>query len=109
MWWGPGVMTVTEMYNAKLAGTDFVKIFPGDVLTPAFVKAVKAPMPDMKIMATGGVSPTYESLESWFKAGVNAVGIGSQLTTKTAIETGDYASIRKTVEFCVESIKKIKG
>jgi 2-dehydro-3-deoxyphosphogluconate aldolase / (4S)-4-hydroxy-2-oxoglutarate aldolase len=109
LWWGPGVMTVTEIYQAKIAGSDFVKIFPGDVLQPAFVKAVRGPMPDMKIMATGGVSPTYESLEKWFKAGVNAVGIGSQLTSKDSIEKGDYASISETVKFCLESIKKIRA
>lgn len=106
--WGPGVMTVTEIYNARVAGTDFVKIFPGEVLTPAFVKAIKGPMPDVKIMATGGVSPTKESLESWYKAGVSCVGIGSQLTSKEAIEKGDFESITNTVKYCLEVIAGLK-
>jgi 2-dehydro-3-deoxyphosphogluconate aldolase/(4S)-4-hydroxy-2-oxoglutarate aldolase len=106
--WGPGVMTVTEIYNARVAGTDFVKIFPGEVLTPAFVKAIKGPMPDVKIMATGGVSPTKESLESWYKAGVSCVGIGSQLTSKEAIEKGDFESITNTVKYCLEIIAGFK-
>ncbi|MFN3851905.1 MAG: bifunctional 4-hydroxy-2-oxoglutarate aldolase/2-dehydro-3-deoxy-phosphogluconate aldolase [Spirosomataceae bacterium] len=106
--WGPGVMTVTEIYNARVAGTDFVKIFPGEVLTPAFVKAIKGPMPDVKIMATGGVSPTKESLESWYKAGVSCVGIGSQLTSKEAIEKGDFESITNTVKYCLEIIAGLK-
>jgi 2-dehydro-3-deoxyphosphogluconate aldolase / (4S)-4-hydroxy-2-oxoglutarate aldolase len=106
--WGPGVMTVTEIYNARVVGTDFVKIFPGEVLQPAFVKAIKGPMPDVKIMATGGVSPTKESIESWFRAGVACVGIGSQLTSKESIEKGDFESITKTVAYCLGIIRSLR-
>jgi 2-dehydro-3-deoxyphosphogluconate aldolase / (4S)-4-hydroxy-2-oxoglutarate aldolase len=107
--WGPGVMTVTEIYNARVVGTDFVKIFPGEVLQPAFVKAIKGPMPDIKIMATGGVSPTKESIESWLRSGVACVGIGSQLTSKDAIEKGDFETITKTVEYCLGIIRDFRG
>lgn len=77
--WMPGTMTLTEMHTAIHLGAACVKIFPGNVLGSAFVKALRGPMPDLKIMVTGGVEPTAASLQEWFGAGVNAVGLGSQL------------------------------
>jgi 2-dehydro-3-deoxyphosphogluconate aldolase/(4S)-4-hydroxy-2-oxoglutarate aldolase len=77
--WIPGVMTPTEIYQAQAWGAEMVKIFPGNILGSAYVKALRGPMPDLKIMVTGGVEPTEESLKEWFGAGANAVGLGSQL------------------------------
>jgi hypothetical protein len=56
-----------------------VKLFPGNVLGPGFVKAIKGPLPNIKVMVTGGVEPTQESIQSWLKAGANYLGMGSQL------------------------------
>lgn len=81
--WIPGVMTPTEINNAVKLGAVCVKIFPGNVVGSGYVKALRAPMPHVKIMVTGGVEPTEASLKEWFGAGVNAVGIGSQLFKNT--------------------------
>jgi 2-dehydro-3-deoxyphosphogluconate aldolase/(4S)-4-hydroxy-2-oxoglutarate aldolase len=77
--WVPGVMTLNEIFHATRLGAAIVKIFPGNVVGPDYVKAVHGPMPKVKIMVTGGVEPTTESLGAWFGAGVSAVGMGSQL------------------------------
>jgi 2-dehydro-3-deoxyphosphogluconate aldolase/(4S)-4-hydroxy-2-oxoglutarate aldolase len=77
--WMPGTMTLTEMQTAIRLGAHCVKLFPGNVLGSAFVKALRGPMPDVKIMVTGGVEPTEASLKEWFSAGANVVGLGSQL------------------------------
>ena len=77
--WIPGAMTVTEIQNATVLGAEIVKIFPGNVLGSAYVKSLRGPLPKTKIMVTGGVEPTQASIKEWFGAGVNAVGLGSQL------------------------------
>lgn len=75
----PGCGTVTEICTAQEAGCDVCKVFPGEVLGPRFVKAVKAPMPWTQLMVTGGVEPTEENISAWFKAGAMCVGMGSKL------------------------------
>ena len=77
--WVPAAATLNEIHQATLLGADLVKVFPGNVLGPGFVKAVLGPMPYLKLMVTGGVEPTAQSLTDWFGAGVTCVGIGSQL------------------------------
>lgn len=77
--WLPGAMTLTEVYQASEQGAAAVKIFPGNVVGPDYIKALRGPLPQVKLMVTGGVEPTAESLTAWFGAGVNAVGMGSQL------------------------------
>lgn len=77
--WIPGAMTATEIHNAVALGAEVVKIFPANVLTPAFVKAIRGPMPEVKLMATGGIDTNEYTVGQWFSAGVNAVGLGSQL------------------------------
>lgn len=72
-------------------GVEIVKIFPGETVGgPAFVKAILAPCPWTRIMPTGGVEPTAESIDAWFKAGVAAVGIGSKLISQQAVKEGDW-------------------
>ena len=75
--WLPGVATLTEIYNARQAGAEVVKLFPGEVVGSAFLKAVRGPMADLKIMVTGGVRPTRESFAESFRAGAYCVGMGS--------------------------------
>ena len=78
--YSPGCATTTEIGYAQELGAEIVKLFPGgDVGGPSFVKNIKGPMPWSKIMVTGGVSPSEESLSAWFKAGVTCVGMGSNL------------------------------
>lgn len=77
--WIPAGATLNEIYQATLLGAELVKVFPGNVVGPGFIKAIRGPMPHLRLMVTGGVEPTEESLNAWFKAGVTCVGIGSQL------------------------------
>ncbi len=95
--WMPGTMTLTEIRNAEVLGAKIVKIFPGNVVGPAFVKAIKGPMPHSKIMVTGGVEPTHESMKAWFDAGAAVVGMGSQLFPPALIAKQDYQGISNTI------------
>ena len=104
----PGCATPTEIGNAQEAGCDICKVFPGDVLGPAFVKAVKAPMPGSQIMVTGGVKPTKENLEAWFKAGATCVGMGSNLFPKDVVAAGQWEKISSLCEEVLEMIKTFK-
>jgi 2-dehydro-3-deoxyphosphogluconate aldolase/(4S)-4-hydroxy-2-oxoglutarate aldolase len=77
--WMPGCMSPTEIFQAKKMGTPIVKVFPASVVGPAFIKSIKAVMPTMHLMATGGITTAPEDLKKWFDAGVTAVGIGKEL------------------------------
>jgi 2-dehydro-3-deoxyphosphogluconate aldolase/(4S)-4-hydroxy-2-oxoglutarate aldolase len=77
--WVPGAMTLNEIYNATQLGAQLVKVFPGNAVGPDYIKALRGPMPSVKLMVTGGVEATEASLNEWFGAGINVVGIGSQL------------------------------
>lgn len=104
----PGCGSVSEVGLAQELGAEVVKVFPGDVVGPSFVKGVKAPMPWTNIMVTGGVAPTEENLSKWFSAGVNAVGMGSNLFPKEAIAAKDWAQITELCKSTLDIIKKIK-
>lgn len=104
----PGCGSVTEVGMAQEAGCDVCKVFPGDVLGPAFVKALRAPMPWSRLMVTGGVKPTRENLESWFKAGVTCVGMGSNLFPAEVIEAGEWSRITTLCEDAVGIINELK-
>lgn len=101
----PGVMTVKEMIEAMEYGADIVKLFPGDAFGPKMVKALHGPVPQAKIMPTGGVS--LDNVDQWFKNGVVAVGAGSCLTA--GAKTGDYALITETAKQFVEKIKAARA
>ncbi|GAA4381439.1 bifunctional 4-hydroxy-2-oxoglutarate aldolase/2-dehydro-3-deoxy-phosphogluconate aldolase [Hymenobacter koreensis] len=102
--WVPGVMTLNEIFHATRLGAAIVKIFPGNVVGPDYVKAVRGPMPNVKIMVTGGVEPTVESLREWFGAGVNCVGMGSQLFKNADDTDALSARIAELLAF-VETVK----
>jgi 2-dehydro-3-deoxyphosphogluconate aldolase/(4S)-4-hydroxy-2-oxoglutarate aldolase len=98
----PGCGTVSEIGFAQEAGCDMCKIFPaGSVGGPAFVKSVLAPMPWSMIMVTGGVEPTRENLESWFKAGVTCVGMGSNLFPDSVLKNGEWEKITQLCRECI--------
>jgi 2-dehydro-3-deoxyphosphogluconate aldolase/(4S)-4-hydroxy-2-oxoglutarate aldolase len=107
--WMPGVMTVTEVYNARQAGAEMIKIFPGDAVGSKFVKSLRGPMPDVKLMVTGGVSPTKESLGEWFSAGANCVGLGSQLAPKEAIDNKDFDKVRDIMQRAIAIIQQVRN
>jgi len=107
--WSPGCGSASEIMQAQELGADLVKVFPGEsVGGPTFVKNVLGPMPWTKIMPTGGVDPTRESLTEWFGAGIRACGIGSKLITAQRIKDGDWAGIEQAVRETVEMIADIR-
>jgi 2-dehydro-3-deoxyphosphogluconate aldolase / (4S)-4-hydroxy-2-oxoglutarate aldolase len=108
--YSPGCGSASEIGFAEELGVEIVKIFPGtQVGGPEFVKAVLGPMPWTKIMPTGGVDPTEESLTKWFGAGIVAAGIGSKLITSESLKAKDYAGIEQKVRETIALIKKIRG
>ena len=104
--YSPGCATTSEIGLAQELGAEIVKVFPGgNVGGPSFVKNIKGPMPWSKIMVTGGVEPTNQSLTDWFKAGVTCVGIGSNLFPNEVLKSGDWYKIS---ELCKESLSIVK-
>lgn len=106
--WSPGCGTLTEIARAEELGCEIVKLFPGGVYGPDFVKAVKGPQPWTSIMPTGGVSPDKENLSAWFNAGVTCVGMGSQLIRKNKKGAYDLAEIKSLVALSLSIIQGIK-
>lgn len=106
--WSAGCGSLTEIAKAEELGCEIVKLFPGGVYGPEFVKAIKGPQPWTSIMPTGGVSPTEESLRSWFEAGVTCVGMGSKLIRKEADGSFDLKGIEVTVKKTLEIIKGLR-
>ncbi|HEV7809793.1 MAG TPA: hypothetical protein VGO64_04270 [Candidatus Limnocylindrales bacterium] len=78
----PGCATPTEIVTAEEAGSELVKVFPGDSLGPAFVKAIRGPLPDTQVVVTGGVSASEASVNEWIGAGAACLGFGSALVTR---------------------------
>jgi len=106
--WSPGCGSLTEITKAEELGCEIVKLFPGGTYGADFVKAIKGPQPWTSIMPTGGVSPTKESLESWFKAGVTCVGMGSKLIAKNTEGKFDYSKIKELVKNALDIIKTLR-
>jgi len=101
----PGAGTIREVIEAMECGADIVKVFPGEILGPAFVKAVKGPLPQASLMPTGGVS--LDNVADWINAGSVAVGVGGNLTA--GAKTGDFASITELARKFVEKIKEARS
>lgn len=98
-----GSYTPTEAQLAHEAGSDFIKIFPADTLGPNYIKALRAPLPHLKIVPTGGVD--LKTISDFFKAGVAAVGAGSSLISKDALDKDDWATVTKTAAEFVKAAK----
>jgi 2-dehydro-3-deoxyphosphogluconate aldolase/(4S)-4-hydroxy-2-oxoglutarate aldolase len=108
--YSPGCGSATEISQAEELGVEIVKVFPGtSVGGPAFVKAVLGPCPWTKIMPTGGVDATEESIKTWFDAGVACVGIGSKLVRKEWVAAGDWDAITNQVRLVLGWIRDTRG
>lgn len=101
----PGAQTIREIIDAMEAGADIVKVFPGEILGPTFVKAVKGPLPQAPLMPTGGVS--LDTVADWIKAGCVAVGVGGNLTA--GAKTGDYAAVTEACKKFVEKVRQARS
>lgn len=108
MVWIPGCMTTTEIIRAEDAGAKLVKLFPGNLLGPAFVSAIKELFPDLLFMPTGGVEVSKENLTGWFKAGVAAVGMGSKLITKEILEKKDYEQLINKTREAIALVQEVR-
>ncbi len=106
--WSPGCGTLTEIARAEELGCEVVKLFPGDIYGPQFVKGIKGPQPWTSIMPTGGVSPTKENLKAWFDAGVTCVGMGSKLIKKDAQGNFDLEKIQSLIEGSLKIIQEVR-
>ena len=89
----PGCATPTEIVAAEEWGVELVKVFPGDTLGPAFVKAIRGPLPETQIVVTGGVRATETSVREWIGAGAACLGFGSALIPATFTEPGSDADV----------------
>jgi|SRR5688572_12202546 len=108
--YSPGCGSASEIGQAEELGCEIVKIFPGaSVGGPEFVKAILGPCPWTRIMPTGGVDCTEDSLRKWFGAGVACVGMGTNLITKELLDKKDYAGIEARVRATVQLIRTIRG
>ena len=101
----PGTFTPTEMLNAHQCGADIIKVFPADILGMKFFKGVKAPMPELNLMPTGGV--TLDNAGDWIRAGACAVGVGTALLDVQAIEENNYKKLTENARRIVNSINSV--
>lgn len=101
----PGVMTINEVIEAHEVGVDFVKLFPGSAFGQGYIKAIKGPLPYANIMVTGGVN--LDNLDSWIKAGVDAVGIGGELNNLG--EEGRFEEITSICESYISKLNEARG
>ncbi|WP_378956527.1 bifunctional 2-keto-4-hydroxyglutarate aldolase/2-keto-3-deoxy-6-phosphogluconate aldolase [Pelosinus sp. sgz500959] len=97
----PGAMTIKEVVEGMESGADIIKVFPGEMMGPGFVKAIKAPLPQARLMPTGGVD--INNVGDWIKAGCVAVGVGGNLIASA--RTGDYLTIATKAKQFIEAIK----
>jgi len=107
MLWVPGCMTPTEIIRAESLGAKMIKLFPGNILGPEFMSAIKTLFPDILFMPTGGVDLNKENIEKWLKAGVCAVGMGSKLISKQLLEEKNYQKIEELASHALEILKSL--
>lgn len=102
-----GALTPTEVVRAWQAGSDVVKIFPSDLTGPSYLKSLKGPLPQVRMMPTGGVN--LDTAESFLKAGACALGVGGSLVEKSAIQSGNMDRIRDLAKQYVEIVQRFRA
>jgi len=106
--WSPGCGSLTEIARAEELGCEIVKLFPGSIYGPNFIKSVRAPQPWTNIMPTGGVSPDYDNLKGWINAGAYCVGMGSKLMAKDEAGNFDLEKIEALTKIALSRIEEIR-
>jgi len=110
IYWIPGAATLNEILHANKLGAEIVKLFPADKIGgPGYVKALKAPFPNLKLMPTGGVTLEESNLKSWFKSGVVCVGIGSNLFSKELLAQLTYEQSIEAFQNLIEVVEKTRN
>ena len=105
--WSPGCGSLAEICRAEELGAEIVKLFPGGIYGPSFVKAIKGPQPWTSIMPTGGVSP--DNLDQWFSAGVTCVGMGSKLISKDILSQRNFEQLEGVVRTTLQTIRELRA
>ena len=103
----PGAMTPTEIAAAAAAGADFVKLFPASFLGPDYIRAIKAPLSHVRLLAVGGICE--KNMAEFFGAGVCGFGIGANIADKNSIERGDFESVKILAAKYVAAAKSLDG
>ena len=103
----PGAFTPTEILTAWEAGADIVKVFPAEVVGPAFFKAIRGPLPQVRVMPTGGVD--LSTAADFLKAGACCLGVGGQLVEPKAVAAGNFDRIRDLARQYIDLVKKTRG
>jgi 2-dehydro-3-deoxyphosphogluconate aldolase / (4S)-4-hydroxy-2-oxoglutarate aldolase len=106
--WIPGCLTPTEVFTAEMNGAKMVKIFPGSVVGPSYIAAIKELFPGLLFMPTGGVDTTAENIKEWFDAGVVAVGMGSKLISKAVLQNQEYEKLTSQTKAVLGILHNIK-
>jgi len=103
----PGAFTPTEILTAWQAGADIVKVFPADVGGPAYLKAIRAPLPQVRLMPTGGVD--LQTAAEFLKAGACCLGVGSQLVEPKAVAEGNFGRIRELARQYLDIVRRTRS
>jgi len=103
----PGCFSPTEILTAWEAGADVVKVFPATALGPSYFKDLRGPLPDLKLMPTGGVS--LENAAEWIRAGAAAIGVGTALVDAKLVAAGDFAAITERAGRFVDAVRAARG
>jgi 2-dehydro-3-deoxyphosphogluconate aldolase / (4S)-4-hydroxy-2-oxoglutarate aldolase len=100
----PGALTPTEILTAWEAGADMVKVFPADSMGPAYLKAVLAPLPQVRLAPTGGISA--DNAAEYLKAGATALGVGGKLVDKQAVARGNFAALTAEAQRLMQAVRQ---
>ena len=107
--WSAGCGSLTEIAKAEEMGCELVKLFPGNIYGPGFVKALKGPHPWTSIMPTGGVTIEEGNLRDWFDSGITCVGLGSKLISEEILIKKEYNILKNRVAKTISLINKIRS
>jgi len=107
--WIPGCLTPTEIILAERLGAGLLKLFPGSLLGPSYIAAIKEIFPGLLFMPTGGVETNEENIKSWFKSGACAVGLGSKLISKSLVDKKDYPGIESLTKQMLQMVRNLKA
>jgi 2-dehydro-3-deoxyphosphogluconate aldolase / (4S)-4-hydroxy-2-oxoglutarate aldolase len=107
--WIPGCLTPTEINVAQQTGCSLIKLFPGNLFGPGYIEAIMPLFTGLDFIVTGGVEPTEENINAWFKSGVTGVGLGSKLITKNIIQNTGYSGLTIKTKELMSIVTKIKA
>ena len=102
----PGAYTPTEILNAWEWGADFVKVFPAEIAGPAYLRAIRAPLPNVKLIPVGGVA--LETVSDFIKAGASAVAVGSHLVDKRLVAQGRFDLLTENARKWTEAVRQAR-